>query len=293
MRSPLNKVRRCRPLLGTLVEITVAAQSESLAIGAMETAFDAIQRVQSLMSFHAAESDISHLNRSARSQIVEVNSWTYEVLLAAAKLHRDSKGIFDITIAPQLEHWRYLPRQCRNRFRQPCAGNQSSIELLPGNRVRFHQPVRIDLGGIAKGFAVDKAVEALKTFGVSSALVNAGGDLRVFGLIPSTIHVRHPSAPTQTLPLLQLSEGAFATSAGYFTRKKFRGRWVSPLINPVQNRPCTQSISASVQAPTCMLADALTKVLMIRQKDCAELLKSNSATGWIITSSGKVSATDS
>jgi FAD:protein FMN transferase len=288
MTSFSSEVRRCRPLLGTFVEITATARSKGHACAAVEAAFGDIQRVQSLMSFHEPESDVSRLNRSAFQKTVEVSSWTYEVLLAAEKLHDESAGVFDLTIAPLLEKWGYLPKRSRGVSMHSHSANQSSIELLPDNRVRFHRPVRIDLGGIAKGFAVDKAIETLLEFGAASAVVNAGGDLRVFGSNPSTIHVRHPASPAQTLPLLQMSEGAFATSAGYYTRKKVRGRWVTPLVDPARCRSCAKPVSVSVQAPTAMIADALTKVVVVLGEQSAPLLKSYSATALLISQTGRV-----
>ncbi len=163
---------------------------------------------------------------------------------------------------------------------------QDALELLPGNRVRFHRPLQIDLGGIAKGFAVDQAIAALRSDGASSGCVNAGGDLRVFGPTPSLIHVRHPLRPGETMPLVRLADAALATSAGYHSRKRRHGRWLTPLVDPRDGRPCTECVSVSVQAPSCLIADALTKVLMILGDASLPILRQHAATGFILSRDG-------
>lgn len=289
MTSCSNELRRCRPLLGTFVEVAVeAGEADSRAIRAIEAAFAAIERVQQLMSFHSAASDVSRLNRNAARRPVKVNARTYEVLQAAGLLHAASRGAFDVTIAPQLQRWGYLPG-C-GRAHSGCI-DQSAIELMAGNRVRFSRPVQIDLGGIAKGFAVDKAVEALQRCGIASGRVNAGGDLRVFGPQSALIHIRHPAAPGQLLALGKIANAAVATSAGYFSRKRRHGQRVTPLFDPLRQRSCREDVSVTVQAPTCLWADALTKAVLVLGGESAGVLRSFSATGYQVSSQGEVTAT--
>ena len=124
------------------------------------------------------------------------------------------------------------------------------------------EPVWIDLGGIAKGYAVDMAIVALQERGVQSACVNAGGDLRVFGDVAYPVIVRRPDAPTMGGVQLTLQDEALATSGTYFSRKLIDERAVSALIDARDGRAINANFSASVRAPTCMLADALTKLVM-------------------------------
>jgi len=291
MISCSNDVRRCRPLLGTFVEITAASESREHVCNAVELAFAAIERVQRLMSFYEPASDVTRLNRFAARRSVAITPWTFQVLQAAERLHQDTHGTFDITVAAQLLRWGYLPARNSPRSRKTHPTGQGAIELLPANRVRFHEPVQIDLSGIAKGFAVDKAVEALQSAGVASGQVNAGGDLRVFGPSPTTIHVRHPGSPGFVFPIVRISDGAFATSAAYFSRKKWRGRWTTPLVDPLHGRSCKTGDSVSVQAPTCLAADALTKVVMVMGEQSAEILRAYSAAGFIVNRAGEVIST--
>ena len=252
-------LKRARPLLGTLVEIGASGASADEVGAAIEQAFAAVQTIQTLMSYHDPASEVSLINR-AGAGCVTVHPHTWQVLYTARAIAEASHGLFDITIAPELVRQAYLPHHAD--LAHPATGsNWQHIELLPDHRVRLIRPLHIDLGGIAKGYAVDCAIHALQDAGMRAGRVNAGGDLRLFGEVTETIHVRHPNAATQLLPLCQLHQGAVATSAPYFTHRHVRGRAASPLINPETRQPCTDTRSVSVLADSCMVADALTKVV--------------------------------
>jgi thiamine biosynthesis lipoprotein len=213
------------------------------------------------MSYHDAASDISRLNRAAAQRPVAVHDWTWRVLAAARNFSAASGGLFDITVAPALARLGYLP--CHAGFpRASGHADWRDVELIPARRVRFKRPLRIDLGGIAKGFAVDKAIEALRVHGASSGRVNAGGDLRLFGPQTETVYVRHPQLPQILLPLAELRDGAAATSAAYFASKQRDGKQISPHIHPRTGQAASSGASATVLAPDCMTADALTKILL-------------------------------
>lgn len=293
MTSACAETKRARPLLGTLVEITIPTADAELAPDAISHAFAAVERVQRLMSFHDPASEVSQLNRLAARQPVEVSAWTFQVLLAAQQLSIASAGAFDITVAPLLQRWGYLPLGDTAVEPRRFAPRAADIELLPAQRVRFHRPLQIDLGGIAKGFAVDQAVAELQAAGVRTGLVNAGGDLRAFGPSAPVIHVRHPATPGRAVPLLRLSDAALATSALYFSRKHWRNHWVSPLVDPHRQRACTRAVSVSVCAPTCLVADALTKVLLVRGRRSTGLLQKCGASAFILTRQGDLHTTDS
>src|SRR3989338_9162017 len=211
-RIPVGR-RRCRPLLGTFVEVSVGSDDQGEVNAAIDAAFAAIERVHQLMSFYDAASEVSKLNRLAVSRSVTVSDETYEVLNRAQELHKCSGGIFDITVASELIRKGLLPNYVGlNRQKDNC-GTTMDIELLPKGRVRFLQPLCIDLGGIAKGFAVDEGIKALRSQGVDNGFINAGGDMRGFGDHAWPICVRHPQNSGQLLPLLALKNAAFATSA--------------------------------------------------------------------------------
>jgi thiamine biosynthesis lipoprotein len=276
-------VRRARPLLGTIVDLNCRARDPDTLERGIEAAFAAVAQVHQLMSFHDPESDISRINRDAFQKPVRVDPWTFRVLKAAQRFSRESGGIFDITVAPTLSQWNYLPR---NRQAIDAAATWRDISLRKDRRVRFRQRLLVDLGGIAKGFAVDRAVDALVRSGVRSGIVNAGGDLRVFGSAAQQIHLRHPAQPVAVAGAIQLRNRALATSAVYFTQRRWRGRKVSPLIHGGSRRPITDMTSVSVAAPDCMTADALTKVVFALRDQAAPLLALHRAGALLLERNG-------
>lgn len=132
-----------------------------------------------------------------------------------------------------------------------------ALTLEEGCRASKSRALWVDLGGIAKGYAVDLAVAELKRCGVRSACVNAGGDLRVFGETPFPVLIRDPRSPSEAGLQLQLQNEALASSGNYFSI----GHSGSALVNGHDGQPCLGEFSVSVRASTCMLADALTKVV--------------------------------
>lgn len=270
--SSKNSVRRARPLLGTIVEIRADAPLCAATVAAIESGFAAIARVGSLMSAHAADSELSLLNRHACARAVAIDPWTYEVLAAAARFWQASGGLFDCTIAPILASRGFLPRGIARGDIAPAT--QHDVLLLDSYRVRFRRPLALDLGGIAKGFAVDRAIDALKQRGIASGAVNAGGDLRVFGHCAEPIHLRDPADPGVLLMAGWLRDGAIASSASYFARRRWGGGWISPIIDPRSGAPrSADDFGVSVIAPDTLTADALTKPVMLQGAAAAGLLR--------------------
>jgi thiamine biosynthesis lipoprotein len=269
MRSHSNvEVRRCRPLLVTFVEIAGHGKSGVHLECAIDAAFTNIAHVHRLMSFHDHLSDVSWINRHAFYNSVRVHPWTWRILNCAQKLSCQSNGVFDITTARQLVKWDYLPRL----HVRLGSGSWRDIVLDDECRVRFRRRVIIDLGGIAKGFAVDRAVEALKDNGVVAGIVNAGGDLRTFGPASQLVHVRHPAEPRRIAGAVRLRERAMATSGIYFEHRKYLGKYVTPLVDGHTSQPGRELISVSVAATECMVADALTKIVFALREKAAGLL---------------------
>jgi thiamine biosynthesis lipoprotein len=220
MTSSCDSVRRARPLLGTFVEITAFGVDRARLDAAIDRAFAAIATVHGLMSFQEPGSELSRLNRQGASVVAGLHPWTRRVLAAAAELRARSAGAFDTTAA---------------------TGGP------------------IDLSGIAKGFAVDRAAETLRASGVDSGIVNAGGDLAVFGPEAREIAVRDPDDPSRIAATVTLRDAALASS----------GR----AIDPRTGRPVETIVGASVSAASCMIADALTKVVGVMGAGATPLLR--------------------
>jgi thiamine biosynthesis lipoprotein len=225
----------------------------------MNAAFEAVARVHRLMSFHDPRSDISRLNRRATDEPVSVDRWTATVLRQARRIFEATDGLFDCAVGRELMQRGQLPSRDLDHVER---GSFSAVELLPGNRVRFSAGIAIDLGGIAKGFAVDRAIATLRGHGVREAVVNAGGDMRVIGETARPIHVRCPTDYPCLVPAGLLQNGAVATSSAMTTVAK-GGTTLAGRSGSM--RPAASGLDRkaySVVAPTCLLADALTKVLV-------------------------------
>jgi len=255
---------RCKPLLGTYVEISAEIGSINMTSFELDevinTSFSAIKLVQDLMGFHHPDSELSKINTLAHKEVLEIHPWTFEVLRIAKEIHKASLGMFDCGVGSRLVEAGLLPNH--QRASTQAWGGLADLILEEPNLVNSMRPIQIDLGGIAKGFAVDKAVEILKSTAIQSGLVNAGGDMRVFGTQAQEIQVRSPSNPNDLIFIGLLQDGAVAsTSLYYCDATKSRSR--SPIVNPMTMEQIEFTESYSVVAPKCIYADALTKVLTI------------------------------
>jgi thiamine biosynthesis lipoprotein len=277
MKSVLSEVRRARPLLGTFVEITAQGVDEARLHRAIDEAFSAVCTVHRLMSFHDATSDISQLNSRAMHKPVRVHQWTRRVLSAARNFSRETEGAWDITVAPLLRGGRFLADKCEGRKR----GDWRDIILGRDGRVHFRRPLLIDVGGIAKGFAVDRATEALRSLGVRSGLVNAGGDLRVFGPEPFTARIRNPLDLAHGARTIVLRERSLATSVICNSSADLSNQ--SPLVDGRTLRSVSGNLSASVIADDCMTADALTKAVLLMRHEARSLLRRHQASAMLLS----------
>jgi len=293
MQATSANIRRARPMLGTFVDIDVDDVDEWRAEGAVEAAFAAVAEVHRLMSFHEADSDLSRLNRIASSRAIPVHPWTYGVMEMAMDMNRRSAGAFDIGVAPTLQQLGHLPSDDETAV-QSVAGipMADAIELLGDNRIRFtHPSVKVDLGGIAKGYAVDRAVDALRSHGVRSAIVNAGGDLAAFGPEARTIHIRDPRSPDRLICHVDVSNQALASTGRRFDPFRSAVAADSAVIEPKTRTPTQAVHGATVRAPSCVIADALTKVVMIAGTEAAAPLGHYRASAIFVSADGDVRAT--
>ena len=295
MKLASNSQRRARPLLGTFVEITAeGTPHDGETAHAIDAAFDAVTLVHRLMSFHERGSDVSRLNREGGYRPVAVHPWTYQVLEAAMDLQHQSTGRFDITVAPALQALRLLPATdgAPARTVTPGALEGSSVILLPGHRVRLRHPaLRIALCGIAKGFAVDQAVNALRARGISSGLVNGGGDIAAFGPRAHRVCVRHPSQPARILSQVDLRNEGLASSGPRLGPDRVAGHAGAAIVDPTTGKAVTNIVGATVRASTCMMADALTKPVMICSDSSLRLLDRCCASALLVRRDGDVRAT--
>jgi thiamine biosynthesis lipoprotein len=267
-----ERLIRCRPLLGTFVEVT----GDDCA--AIDAAFDSIQRIHSLMSAHERDSDVSRINRFAHERAVEVDPSTAAVLERALEWSGKSDGAFDIAAAgaAAIESG-YLPRHAGQP--RPRGIRFDCLEIA-GTLVRLRAPACIDVGGIAKGFAVDRAVVAMKAAGAQSGLVNAGGDMAGFGPRPWPVQVVEP-ASRRAIANLAVTNGAVATSS------------VQPDGSDAHlHRRSAGLRSATVCAPNATDADVLTKIVLSGSPLAVQCLELAGARAFVIDSTGAIAAVE-
>lgn len=188
--------KRMRPLLGTFVEIQLvdtAVLSEIQCQDALAAAFSKIEHIHNLLSFHQHTSDLSRLN-ATQNHWSQLHPLSIQCLKLARALTRVSNGAFNCTLGKAMVDKGALPAPELMNTRSDWlrVGKWDDIEIQQ-QQARLKRPVLITLDGIAKGFAVDKAIQCLQEHGIASALINAGGDLRVYGsaVIPINIRDHH------------------------------------------------------------------------------------------------------
>jgi len=272
LRRGTTLVRRQIPLMGTVAEIAVLHRDGAWAQRGIDAAFAELRWVEANMSRFRSDSDIGRVNAAA-GEPVRVSADTAEVLAAAIAWSERSGGRFDPCLGKAIELW-----DVSNRTEPPAGGDVAhfagrglwrSLEVNGGDspRVRIHVPdARIDLGGIAKGFGVDQAANALRDMGILQGLVNVGGDLVALGADehgdPWRVGVRSPEHASKVVEVLEVSDTAVATSGDYLQFFERGGRRYHHMLDPETGEPRrTPMRSLTVEAATCMVADAAATAL--------------------------------
>lgn len=252
-------VRRRIPVMGTVAEVAVRHRDGAWANRAIDAAFAELRRVGRTMSRFRIDSDVGRIN-AAPGGVVAVSDDTAEVLAAALRWSGATGGRFDPCLGAFTRGGATAGTEAGARaadVRPPRGGWVGALEVVRSgsvNRVRLHHPAAaVDLGGIAKGYAVDLAVRQLREHGVFHALVNAGGDLAAMGTDaagePWRVGVRSPDDPTGLAATLRIADRSVATSGPYAQGPH--------LLEPSTGRPVeTPWRSLTVEAATCMDADA-------------------------------------
>jgi thiamine biosynthesis lipoprotein len=233
------------------------------AHAAIDGAFDVVATIHRLMSFHEPTSELSRLNRLAWRRPQPVSSHTRAVLERALDVARACDGLFDPTVAPVLVRHGHLPPPDA-RAADPAA-DWRDVEIDGEGRVAFARPLWIDLGGIAKGYAVDCALAHVEAQGASRVCVEAGGDLRLAGDGAERVFLAAPESGSARA-VIEVENGAVASSGGGHARP-------SPSAH-VDPRTGALGLGrfVSVAAPRCVDADALTKVVMAAGPAAAPVL---------------------
>ena len=254
--------------MGTFVTISIYDSKQENLPFIINRAFEEFHLVDELMSSFSGDSEISSINRHSGNDAVAVNSLVCEVVTSAQSVSNRSNGIFDITILPLLKAFGFRT----STPRIPSDNELETARALVNYRTVFVDAdshsiglktsgQEMDLGGIAKGYAVDRAVAILKSYGIQRAVINAGGDIYAIGAPKDaegwTIGVQHPYFPEKVAGTVFIKDQAIATSGNYENYVVINSEHYGHLFDPRTGKPANPILSATVTALTAMEADAL------------------------------------
>ncbi len=263
-----------RILMDTSVELRFQTPAGQNAEALQEAVFSEMAGLEMLFSRTIPESEVSEINRMAGREAVAASEHLIYLLEKALYYGRISNGAFDPTIAPVLDSWGFLGQD----YRLP--GEEEIERLLPFVDYRLvevnnnppavflpHEQMAIDLGGIAKGYIVDQALEKLQEAGVTSAFINAGGDLAFIGGRadgePWRVGIRHPHDENKVIAVLSSLGGAIVTSGDYEREFEVDGISYHHIIDPQSGMPARDLASVTIVAHTATAADALSTAVFV------------------------------
>ncbi len=264
---------------GTLAAVVRPAEHRSAA-DALREAEHTLRTLEAQLSAWLDRSEVGRFNRAGADVEVPLSASTMAVLHAARRAYAETGGAFDVTCLPQIELW----RQAAQSGRPPAnadvaaaraASNWSQVRLTDAGAVKEQAGVELDLGGIAKGYAIDRAVETLKRHGLRGALVNLGGDIRCFGPTPSgepwTIDLQDPFGHGKLGSILA-TDVAVCTSGGYQRYFEVDGRRRSHILDPRTGQPSETASSVTVIGPDALTADIWATALSVLGPEGLDLL---------------------
>ncbi len=270
-----QKIERAWPVMGTMFVATVWGTDSVAMLRGVQAARDSVRLVDSLMSTYRPTSEISRVNDSAGGIPQRVSPQTMHVLLHAKRLWIASGGLFDPTVGPLVRAWGFqgdsgaVPSSARLDSLRALVGYQRvELDSAQGAVCLTRAGVRLDLGGIAKGYALDLARAALTDPRITGGMVDLGGNVLVFGRPPTgtqwVIGIRHPRYADRVLGTVSLDSGAVATSGDYEHFIRVRGVRYGHLIDPFTGYPRRGVMAATAIGPRGEWSDGVSGTLFLR-----------------------------
>ena len=272
-QAPLHRHDAVRVSMGSAFEIRAYGRDPAALPAIAESAFDEVDRIDRLMSHYKPDSTLSRINRGAAAAPVAVDRELFDFIAAALRYTRESDGAFDITVGPLMKAWGFfdgggrVPSEAALAAARKVVGAGRVTLDRQRRTIAFdREGVEFDLGGIAKGYAVDRAVQILRGRGVSAALISAGGST-IYGLgAPPdadswSVTIEGASdAPPLTVTLRDRALSVSGSSEKFF---ESGGRRYSHIMDPRTGRPAEGVLSVAVLAATGTAADALDNVFFV------------------------------
>ena len=308
--------KKSRLVMDTVCTITVVSPSKKQAGEAIEAGFASIERIEHILDFFSGESELSAINRAAGKGPVRISRETLDVIQRSAEVAEYTRGAFDPTIGPLMELW---------GFSGPSSGSASipdaeairtmtglvdfkkmSINVAASEVSLSRKGMKLDLGGIAKGYAADMAIDAIKAKGIKSALVAVAGDIKGFGLRPDLkpwkVGIQNPRVKSIEVPdgdgdtiiaTIDLKAEAVSTSGDYQRFFVTDGERYHHILDPETGFPARGVISVTVIAPDGYMADGLsTGIFILGREKGIKLLESLGFDGIIVDSDKQIYVTE-
>lgn len=260
-------VKRTQMHMGTLVSITAVAPTDVRAHEAIAAGFAEIKRLEQLLSTWIPASELSAVNQAAGRKAVTVSRDTLELVQRSLDMAQATDGGFNIAVGPAVEVWsvterQQIPSQAELQQLKPLV-DWKSIRIDPEARTIFlpHQGMRIDVGGIGKGYAADRAVDVLRKAGATGGVVALSGDIKTFGDLPGMkgfpVGIRHPRQDGALVATIDLKDEAISTAGDYERYFELEGVRYHHILDPVSLEPARLCQSVTIIAKEGTMADGL------------------------------------
>jgi len=290
--------------MGTELRVTIWTADDALAETASSAVFREFDRLDDMMSVWKSESDIVRINAAAGEKAVPVSSETREVLQVARQISEQTDGTFDITFAALSGLWKFdyqdkdesIPDRKEIERRLPLVNYRDvAVDDAAGTVMLRRKGMRVNLGGIGKGYAVDRAVDILRRSGLRDFMIQAGGDMYVAGRRgdrPWRLGIRDPRGPAdRVFAALDLSDSTFSTSGDYERFFMKDGVRYHHIIDLRTGEPARLSRSVTLVTDRAVIADALAKGVFILGPDAGMALieRTPDVQGVIVSAKNEVS----
>ncbi len=296
--------RKSKILMDTLITISVVSDSKNESEMAIDSAFDEIHKIEKLINFWSDDSEIAAISKNAGVSEVKVSPVTLDIIEKAIFVSEKTNGAFDATIGPLVRLWDFnkkiMPddRAIKEKihlvdYKVMVIDKERSTAFLKRKGMSF------DTGGIAKGYAADRAVDVLKKYGITSGLVSVAGDIKAFGLKsdgkPWKVGIRNPRAKgekDEIMATIELKDMAISTSGDYERYFILNDKRYHHLLDPKTGYPADTCQSVSVIAKDGVFTDAFsTGVFILGHEKGMKLLEEMGFDGIIVNRDGKIYTT--
>lgn len=296
--GPGPPFRRARLAMGTMLRITVHAETEARATAAFDAAFAEVDRLERILSDYREDSETSRLSRAAGGDFLPVSPELLDLLARSREIAADTGGAFDVAVGPLVALWRRAaeagaPPSDVEIAAAREAGGPAAVETDPEHgRARLARAGgALDFGGIGKGYALDRAAAALEALGERRALLDFGGQFLALDPPPGetgwTVELRDARDPARIRGALRLARASLSTTADYERGLAIGGQRYSHVVDPRTGRPVEGMLGVSVVCASGTEADTLSTALYVLGKDAgAELARRRAVAALIVPAEG-------